>query len=489
VCWATAPLVRRELKHHGAGIRCAPLLSRQPVHAAVTAAKEIVVSTFTDAVDDQALLREVLGFYRRKLQETPDALAWLQGHAITSPEVIERFQLGLSDRTLGLALPEGNRKAGAEVRGRLQRLGVLRDSGHEHFAGALVVPVLDAQGAVVQVYGRLIGASLRTGTVRDLYLPGPRRGVWNLAAFTEPQVVLCGGLLDALTVWSAGVTSVTAAFSLDEVPAEIVQVARARGVRTVLVAYPRHEQGDKAAGEVSQALQAAGMTACRVELPGGAGVNELARRRGTAAVLDALEHARPRTSSSVSMPVPSAQGAQEGAPPALGTIPAMPAAPPAVSPDAEPVSEHADAADLVIEGMAQNEYRFTRKTVREATGWGDTQLKIHLRRLVDLEHLVVHRSGRGHAYEFVYDGRGQDGQRFLAGLLDPEKLLDAERSGSGRPSVGPVSGVGQSQESGRSASGAEGMRSQAPEQAENAQPAPASEPHVVPAHVVAGEGA
>jgi hypothetical protein len=141
-------------------------------------------------------------------------------------------------------------------------------------------------------------------------------------------------------------------------------------------------------------------------------------------------------------------------------------------------------AACAAQGMAHNEFRFTRKTVREATGWGDTQLKIHLRRLVELEHLVVHRSGRGHAYELVYDGRGRDGQRFLAGLLDPEKLVDAERSGSGRPSVGPVSGGGQSDESGGGAGGAGGMQPETPEQPQNAQPAPASEHHVV-----AGEGA
>jgi hypothetical protein len=31
--------------------------------------------------------------------------------------------------------------------------------------------------------------------------------------------------------------------------------------------------------------------------------------------------------------------------------------------------------------------------VREATGWGDTQLKIHLGRLTDLQYLLLHRKG------------------------------------------------------------------------------------------------
>jgi hypothetical protein len=101
--------------------------------------------------------------------------------------------------------------------------------------------------------------------------------------------------------------------------------------------------------------------------------------------------------------------------------------------------------------------------VREATGWGDTQLKVHLQRLVDLEYLLVH-GGRGqHVYELVYDGQGQGGERFLTGLIDPEKL---RRSGSGRPSVGPESGGGRGGEPASTASVAEDLPSPADATAE-----------------------
>jgi len=40
---------------------------------------------------------------------------------------------------LGYRLPEKNRKAGAEMRCKLQEIGILRDSGHEHFNGSLVI--------------------------------------------------------------------------------------------------------------------------------------------------------------------------------------------------------------------------------------------------------------------------------------------------------------------------------------------------------------
>ena len=74
-------------------------------------------------------------------------------------------------------------------------------------------------------------------------------------------------------------------------------------------------------------------------------------------------------------------------------------------------------------------------------------MKVHLRRLVDLEYLAVRRQGHaGWEYELVYDGQGEDGARFLTGLLDVEELRrsgsDGQRSGPGRPLVGPESGGG-----------------------------------------------
>lgn len=43
------------------------------------------------------------------------------------------------------------------------------------------------------------------------------------------------------------------------------------------------------------------------------------------------------------------------------------------------------------EGVALRDIRFRRREVREALGWTDTMLKIHLGRLVEMEYLAVHR--------------------------------------------------------------------------------------------------
>jgi DNA primase len=142
-----------------------------------------------DAADHE-LLGQVTGYYHRVLGESPDALGYLARRRLDHPEAIGEFRLGFADRTLGLRLPDKRRKDGAEIRGRLEALGIFRASGHEHFAGSLVVPVLDERGLVSEVYGRKVRDDLRAGTLRHLYLPGPHRGVWNLPAVAASDEVI-----------------------------------------------------------------------------------------------------------------------------------------------------------------------------------------------------------------------------------------------------------------------------------------------------------
>jgi hypothetical protein len=81
-------------------------------------------------------------------------------------------------------------------------------------------------------------------------------------------------------------------------------------------------------------------------------------------------------------------------------------------------------AECKRQKMERSDYRFSRRDVREATGWGDTQLKIHLHRLEELEYLLVHRGGRGQSivYELMFTRPADGGKPVLGGLIDVEKL-------------------------------------------------------------------
>jgi hypothetical protein len=84
--------------------------------------------------------------------------------------------------------------------------------------------------------------------------------------------------------------------------------------------------------------------------------------------------------------------------------------------------------------QTRRDFRFTRRDVRQTTGWGNTQLKLHLARLQEMEYLLVHRGERGqsYVYELLYEGQGADGKPFLMGLIDVEKLRTGNAYDSGK---------------------------------------------------------
>ena len=108
--------------------------------------------------------------------------------------------------------------------------------------------------------------------------------------------------------------------------------------------------------------------------------------------------------------------------------------------------------------VKRTDFHFSRRALREAITWGDTQLEIHLARLAELEYLVTHRTKcNGFEYELVYDMADADNGLRFPGLADIEALAcayDGARSGqtaawsgSGRGPVGPRTVGGRDNES------------------------------------------
>jgi DNA primase len=227
---------------------------------------------------NQEALRNVLDYYHQTLKQSPEALEYLTNRGLAHPELIDTFKLGFANRTLGYRLPEKNRKEGKELRGKLQAIGLLRDTGHEHFNGSLVVPVMDANGIVSEVYGRkVLGKKLRKGTPLHLYLPGPHQGVWNLSSLAAcDEVILCEALIDAMTFWVNGYRNVTTSYGTSGFTDDHLAAFKANDIKRVLIAYDRDESGNAAAEKLATLLNDNGMDAFRIMLPKGMDVNEYA---------------------------------------------------------------------------------------------------------------------------------------------------------------------------------------------------------------------
>jgi len=294
-----------------------PLVAAGPSVSAAPPTKSTVKKLPTALerdMEDARLLVQVIEYYHQSLLQSPEALDYLKRRGIASEEAIRTFKIGFANRTLGYRLPEKNRVDGAALRGQLQRIGMLRSSGHEHFNGSIVIPVIGADGEVTEVYGRKINDNLRPGTPLHLYLPGPHRGVWNSTALSStPEVILCEALIDALTFWCAGYRNVTASYGVEGFTTDHLALFKQCGIQRVLIAYDRDEAGEKAAQKLAVQLNEVGLDAYRILFPKGMDVNEYALKVAPA-------------SKSLGVAIRSAHWLGKGKPHPITTVPEYPEA-------------------------------------------------------------------------------------------------------------------------------------------------------------------
>ncbi len=217
-----------------------------------------------------ALAREVIDYYHAKGKVSREFTEYLEKRGLNDAELVETFKLGYADRTLGMTLTASSRK-------KLQEIGFFRPTGHELLNGSLVIPVLGENGEVLGCYGRKVRDDLRPGTPDHLNLPGPHRGVFNVAAFkVSSEMILCESLIDALSFWRHGFRNVTAAYGVNGFTDDILDAFVSHGIERVFIAFDRDEAGDKGAETVARKLSAKGIACYRVLFPKGMDANDVA---------------------------------------------------------------------------------------------------------------------------------------------------------------------------------------------------------------------
>jgi DNA primase len=373
-CGAGGSAIDFVMRHDGLSYRHAVELLRAP-SAAVFATTPRTVPRLPPPVafdaDDQTLLHQIIGYYQERLRQTPAALVYLQKRGLGSAAALAAFQIGFADRTLGLRLPNKQRVAGAAIRQRLEKLGLYRASGHEHFNGCVVFPVLDGNGDVLGLHGQKLVAAPRPG-LRQLCLPGPQRGVWNAAALapsalatSRGELILCETVMDALTFWENGQRNVTTAYGIEGFTAEIENAIVAAKVARVFLAHSRDDAGERGASDAAARLQARGVECRRVLFPRGLDANAYARRwqpadKALAIVLNAAQWLGPAAPTSVApgvvAAVPSSNTPPAPSPAAALAAINVPTGPP--TPTLMPNGEHwvlsIDGREYRVGGLEKN---------------------------------------------------------------------------------------------------------------------------------------
>ncbi|MGH8017450.1 MAG: toprim domain-containing protein, partial [Opitutaceae bacterium] len=150
----------------------------------------------------------------------------------------------------------------------------MRETGHEHFRGRVVFPVVAENGVIGTIYGRAINKVEKPD--RHSFLAGPLRGVWNPAALRSAEVIITEGIIDALTFYCAGFRHVTTSYSAKALPDELLDALVAARVQRAAIAFDRDASGDTGAVTAAAQLAARGIECLRVMFPPGYDANRYA---------------------------------------------------------------------------------------------------------------------------------------------------------------------------------------------------------------------
>lgn len=224
---------------------------------------------------DLLIVEQVFNHYHNTLRKQPKLIKALTDRKI-DPYYIDHFQIGFSDRTLGYELQSSRCLVGSRNRGHLQRLGILKDTGHEFFHGALVIPYCDANGHITGAYGRRLRHQ-RTSPAYHLYWNAQQASLFNAANQRLPEtIILCKSALDSLTLLTAGFENVVATMGTHGFNDIQLSQLYKDGVARVFVAFDNTPSVNQYALLVAQALGAIGIRCYHIKLPPGQDVNSFA---------------------------------------------------------------------------------------------------------------------------------------------------------------------------------------------------------------------
>lgn len=259
-----------------------------------TSSRAAVARLLDPNATDAEVMDATVAFYAASLPADPDAQRFLAARGLDDAELITHFRLGVANRTLGLELPGKRAKGGKLVRTRLKRLRIYRSSGHEHLNGSLVVPVADERGRVVDLYGRKLRSNLRAGTPLHLFLHDePQLPFFHVAALADAkQLIVTGGIVDALTFWRHGLRQVVGLFGAATFDHRHAELFSERGIERVVLAYRRDADGDRASKRAAALLTARGIEVFGAVFARGEDANDtaVAAEDPRDALLSALRH-------------------------------------------------------------------------------------------------------------------------------------------------------------------------------------------------------
>lgn len=217
-------------------------------------------------VERYKLLGRVARFYHQRCLDRPEGLQYLvKQRGIKNVALLRDYQIGLADGSLLEALPQDDERIE-----RFKAIGVLTERGREFFTGCLVFPLFDANGNVVNLYGR----KLHDGEVNHWYLPGPKVGLWNYqAAKRATALLLSESVIDALTLIDRGMADVLPCYGVGGLTDDQLALLDHCKTQSVTVCFDGDDAGRRGVEKLKEQLKGKRIAIEAVNLPEGEDVN------------------------------------------------------------------------------------------------------------------------------------------------------------------------------------------------------------------------
>ena len=190
-------------------------------------------------------LEKIKDYYHKRFYVSTKAINYLKGRGLINMEVLKRFEPGFAGGSIMEKVSNGQRE-------RLKVLGILRDSGREHFKNCITFPLTGFDGTTSGFYGRNINDKVE---VKHLFLKGPHKGIFNRkASKVYDEIILCESIIDALTLICKGMENVQAVCGKNSLTEEHISILKADRVKTIVLALDSDGPGKEAAEKQSKRL-------------------------------------------------------------------------------------------------------------------------------------------------------------------------------------------------------------------------------------------
>ena len=252
-----------------------------------------------DEENTAKLLEKVSNYYHSRLAsiDGKTAIQYLINRGLHLDEAtLKKFRIGLSDRTLGLRIPQSRTLKGEAIRQQLKDCGIYRKTtGCEHLIGCLTIPITNLQGETVQIYGRRIGKTKKSD--RHLYLAKKQEGIFN-GEILKPdpkgakEIILTESILDALTFYHHGMENVTCTYGTSGLSTELLDAIVEAKIESVKLAFDADKSGEEATEKVTEVFRNLGIQVYKIKFPWGSDANQYARDQGKNALQKSTKEAQ-----------------------------------------------------------------------------------------------------------------------------------------------------------------------------------------------------